>query len=379
MQHIALVTTSYPDAASGAEAAGSFVADFAAELAKHVRTTVLTAALDDSETTDGSLTVKRFAVPRLPLAQLNPARPADWAAIVSTLRAGQRAVISTVRADAPDHILGLWVLPSGYWAGRALRGRAATYSVWALGSDIWTLGKVPVVRTLLRRVLQGASSRYADGLALAADVQRIGGRACAFMPSTRCVPYTRSAPVSGSPPYKLAFLGRWHANKGIDLLLDALGDLRDGDWDRIARLRIYGGGPLRERVLEAAATLAAAGRPVETGGYLDKTAAAELIGWADYLLLPSRIESIPVIFSDALQLGTPIVATPVGDLPRLFEENAVGVLAARTAPESFADALRAALDADARKFAGAIGGARSEFDLPAIVQRFLRDVEAETR
>ena len=36
MRHIALITTSYPEGVAGAEAAGSFVEDFATELSRHV-------------------------------------------------------------------------------------------------------------------------------------------------------------------------------------------------------------------------------------------------------------------------------------------------------------------------------------------------------
>ncbi len=90
---------------------------------------------------------------------------------------------------------------------------------------------------------------------------------------------------------------------------------------------------------EAEKALANGGRPVRIGGYLDKNEAASLIGWADYLLLPSRIESIPVIFSDAMQLGTPVVATPVGDLASLHERFEFGVLAAAASEADFCSAI----------------------------------------
>jgi glycosyltransferase involved in cell wall biosynthesis len=36
----------------------------------------------------------------------------------------------------------------------------------------------------------------------------------------------------------------------------------------------------------------------------------------DYIVIPSRIDSIPVILSDALQKKCPIIATKVGDMGR---------------------------------------------------------------
>ena len=362
MPHVVLVTTSYPDGSPGSEAAGSFVADFAAELARLARVTVLAASRADSTQRDGGLTVRRFEVPRLPLSLLRPANPAHWPAIARSLRAGGRALDELVARDRPDHVLALWALPSGYWAMRSAQRHGVPYSVWALGSDIWSLARIPVVRGVLRRVLARADARYADGLALAADVEAVGGRRCRFLASSRRLPPAAAGSRAPGPPYRLAFLGRWHVNKGTDLLLEALGELRDEDWQRIRELRLCGGGPLADVVQAGVARLAEAGRPVTLGGYLDRQAAADLLGWADFLLVPSRIESIPVIFSDALQLGTPLVATPVGDLPALFGEEPVGILAADVSARAYADALRRALDASPADFEQGLARMRERFD-----------------
>ncbi|WP_237582769.1 hypothetical protein, partial [Salmonella sp. hn-h4] len=72
------------------------------------------------------------------------------------------------------------------------------------------------------------------------------------------------------PPYRLLFLGRWHPNKGVDLLLDSLAMLRDEDWQAIERVEIQGGGPMEGLVRERVAALYEARRPVEVGGFLDK-------------------------------------------------------------------------------------------------------------
>ena len=70
MHHIALVTTSYPDGTPGTEAAGSFVADFAEELSRRVRVSVVAAGTEDQVSQEGNLCIRRFAVPRLPLSLL---------------------------------------------------------------------------------------------------------------------------------------------------------------------------------------------------------------------------------------------------------------------------------------------------------------------
>ena len=161
MPHVALITSSYPDGTPGSEAAGSFVADFARELSSHLRVTVLAASTSDSVTIDGDLTVCRFAVPRTPLSLLKPFNPLDWMSIIRTLKSGRTALGSTVETDRPDHIFALWALPGGYWADSVAKQHDVPFSVWSLGSDIWTLGKIPLVRAKLRSVLRRAKYRFA--------------------------------------------------------------------------------------------------------------------------------------------------------------------------------------------------------------------------
>jgi glycosyltransferase involved in cell wall biosynthesis len=375
MLHIALLSTSYPDQQLGSEAAGSFVEDFAHALSERARVTVIAASAADSVLVDRQIQVRRFAVPRLPLSLLSPLKPTHWRAILQSLRAGRRALERLAINDRPDHVLALWALPSGYWAEQVAKMYGFGFSVWALGSDIWALSRVPVVRSILIKVLRRAEHCYADGLQLASDVEQLSGRRCGFLPSTRLLPVIERDVREAGAPRRLAFLGRWHGNKGVDLLLDAVSRLTDDDWSRVAELRIYGGGPLHEQVHAAVQRLVGQRRPVVVGGYLEKIAAAKLIAWADYLLLPSRIESIPVIFSDAMQLKTPIIATPVGDLPRLFEQHAVGVLAAKADANHFAIALQSALRRDAGSFADPIERAGREFDLARIARGFITDLE----
>ena len=373
MARIAIITTSYPDTRLGSEAAGSFVEDFAVELSKLIPVTVVAASSETSVGGDASLTVRRFSVPGLPLSLLKPHLPWQWPRVLKTLRAGRKALRTCIREDEPDHVFALWVLPSGWWARLETRNRGIPYSTWALGSDIWSLGRLPVVRHVLKGVLESAHRRYADGLELCKNVEHICNETCQFLPSTRLLPTQDPQTVRNSPPYRLAFLGRWHANKGIDLLLGALARLTPDDWSRIEEVRIYGGGPLEPVVRESASKLAGTGKPVSVGGFLNKEEAAALIGWADYLLLPSRIESIPVIFSDAAQLGTALVTTPVGDLPALRDRYNFGVLAEGINESDYCRAIQCALADRPASFENGLKAAARQFNLKVITRRFLDD------
>jgi len=116
-------------------------------------------------------------------------------------------------------------------------------------------------------------------------------------------------------------------------------------------------------VREGVEALRAAGRAVELRGYLDKAEAEEAILRADYLLIPSRIESIPVVFSDAMKLGCPVIAMPVGDLPRLIEDHDCGIVAERSESDALAHALRTALSGNPTAFEHGIQQAAVRFSL----------------
>ena len=236
-----------------------------------------------------------------------------------------------------------------------------------------------MLRSYLRSVLRKAERCYADGLQLAEEVTRISDAPCEFMPSARCLPKDARKVVADARPYRLAFLGRWHRNKGIDILLDSLRQLSADDWSRVSEVRIYGGGPLESDVAHAVRELQSLGRPISVGGYLNSAEAAELIAWTDYLALPSRVESIPVIFSDAAQIGRPLVATPVGDLPRLFEKREFGILADDATVNAYTDALHQALCVRPAQFQSQLAEFAKEFDIADVAERFSIHVEEAIR
>ncbi|NCT66719.1 MAG: glycosyltransferase family 4 protein [Rhodanobacteraceae bacterium] len=354
------------------------MSDLAEELARHVPVRVVAPGPRAScETWSLGVEVFRFAAPEQPLSTLKPWKPAELLTIRRVLDAGEEATRRAVQSGPTGHILALWALPSGHWARRVARASGVAYSVWTLGSDIWTLGHIPLVRTYLRRVLRDAKACYSDGLKLADETRRIGGREVRFLPSTRRIERTRTEPLRSAPPYRLLFLGRWHLNKGVDLLIEALRRLTDDDWQRIETVEICGGGPLEPVVRAGIDAFRAAHRPVELHGYLDKAAAEDAMLRADWLLIPSRIESIPVVFSDAMKMGLPVVAMPVGDLPGLVAGHGTGHIASATSAEAFAHALARALDDAPSRFLQALSGMSARFDLAgAIVPDILRMLQA---
>ncbi len=369
---LVIVTSSFPISGDGSEAAGAFVADLAEELAKHIPVRVVAPGrVETRDRWSEGVEVFRYTAPDQALSTLRPWHPGDGMHVLRVLRAGQRATKRAVAAGPTAHVLALWALPCGYWARRSVRRHGIRYSVWTLGSDIWSLGRIPLVRTLLRQVLRDAEHCWSDGLKLRDDTKAIAGRSVEFVPSTRRIDRTRIEPLRSKPPYRLLFLGRWHPNKGIDLLLEALHLLSDDDWSLIERVTIAGGGQLESIVQTEVEALRVRKRPIELHGYLERGAAQQAFLDADYLLIPSRIESIPLVFSDGVKMQCAIIACPVGDLARLVEGvHPCGIIARSATAQDLSDAIARAVHTPVSDFESGIDKVRKAFD-PATVAKHL--------
>ncbi|WP_243041761.1 glycosyltransferase [Dyella sedimenti] len=374
---VVLVTSSFPIHNDGSEAAGSFVADLACALASYYQVRVVAPGISTSyEYWCDGVEIYRFASPEKPLSTLKPWRLIDALWIGRVLLGGQRATNKAMRGGIVRAI-ALWGLPCGEWVRRSASKARVPYTAWMLGSDVWTLGRIPLLRSMLRRVIRQADVAIADGYQLADDASRLANARVGFLPTTRALQSCSSYPPRTFKPYRLLFLGRWHPNKGIDLLLDALDFLSESDWLSIESIEIQGGGGLDRLVKDRINKLVKECRPVILGGYLSKSEAEDAISRADWILIPSKIESIPVVYSDAMKLGRPIVCTPVGDLPRLVRSFGCGILSAKVDPQSFALALRDALHADASSFAKYTETAAKEFSLGHIANQLISSVVPE--
>lgn len=64
-------------------------------------------------------------------------------------------------------------------------------------------------------------------------------------------------------------------------------------------------------------------------GYV-KNAAARFMPYIDFLALPSKSEGLPMAILEALQAGTPVLASPVGGIPEAVVEGVSGYLVQRS-------------------------------------------------
>jgi glycosyltransferase involved in cell wall biosynthesis len=94
----------------------------------------------------------------------------------------------------------------------------------------------------------------------------------------------------------------------------------------------------------------------------------------DCLVIPSRRESIPVVFSEAVQMGIPMLVTDTGDMGTLAREHGLMDPVPPEDIDALARAMRAFADDPAalkRRFDAARPKLLRMFDPEIIVDRFL--------
>lgn len=130
--------------------------------------------------------------------------------------------------------------------------------------------------------------------------------------------------------------GRLEEQKGQDVLLDALAEVRRRGLEFVAVLA--GEGRLRAALEERARHLGLEANVRFTGQVDDL---GPLLAAADAVALPSRWEGMPLVLLEALARGRPVVASAVGGVPEVVtdEEHA------RLVPPGDVAALAAALEA----------------------------------
>jgi glycosyltransferase involved in cell wall biosynthesis len=129
------------------------------------------------------------------------------------------------------------------------------------------------------------------------------------------------------------WVGRVSFEKGPDLLIDAMLELRD------VPLLVSVVGVGRERaVLEQRARQLGVGERLRWHGLV--LGAGRLFRAFDVLLLTSRTEGVPIVLFEAMHAGTPIVATRVGGVPEMLSPGEALLVPAED-PVALAAALRA--------------------------------------
>jgi glycosyltransferase involved in cell wall biosynthesis len=316
-----------------------------------------------------------------PLVQLNPFHPLDLIRMLSLFYNGKRGLSPFLLENKIHVCLALWVLPSGYFAHQAYRYTKVPYSIWSLGSDIYRFGRNPFLYPIMKRIIQQAKSVFADGFDLSKRVEERFGGKCFFLATTRSIEKMgpdkqekekrRKKP---GDPYRFLFVGRIEKVKGIDLLLHAMALLKEEAWN--THLTVVGSGGMEgwaKQFIHAKAL----GESVCWMGHVPDETLVSLYESSDCVVIPSRSESIPLVFSEALRFNKDLIVTDVGDMGTLGRQYGV----ARVVPPENTTALQESMkEMGALRDQGKevkVGDKREAlkqlFNIETSVERFLAD------
>lgn len=373
---ICVITSSFPLGQEDARAAaGLFVLDFSRALAElgHKITVVTPDKIPGRKENYPALSVHWFPWMggKKVLAAMKPYNPMDALAFLSLFRSGARCLDALAKEEGFDHVMAMWAVPAGYLAMGLKKRRGIPYTTWCLGSDIWTYGRYPVLKGIVKRVIKESDLVFADGLKLAEDASKLSGRPCPFMASGRRLNRSLMRPLDLPAGYRFLFIGRYARVKGVDILLDAMEEYAGLGKD--GRLFMFGGGPLAGLARERAAGKALQGRVI-VGGFADEETVVSYLSACDCLIISSRMESIPVILSDALQMGKPVIVTDVGDMGRVIRKENAGIVVPARDPRELCRAMQEMASGKDKECAAGVKKLAAEFDIKRIASEWLEKI-----
>jgi glycosyltransferase involved in cell wall biosynthesis len=92
-------------------------------------------------------------------------------------------------------------------------------------------------------------------------------------------------------------------------------------------------------------------------------------------VIPSRDESIPMIFKEAARFGVPAVAADVGDLGAFVREYNAGILVPPNDAPALAQAMQEMLHEPREKYRARLDDLAAQFDLTRSAEKLLSDLE----
>jgi len=374
--NIHIITSSYPaNPEDPSGTAGLFVRQFALELAARYHNVIVQpAARKNKYIPDPGISI----VPApwkggdQELASMKKSNPRNWWIFLFYFLDGIKNTFNINKRFRIDRTLCMWAVPSGIFGLAGKLAQNIPYDVWVLGSDIWKIRRIPVLgRIILKKVLKNANRVFADGIHLCKDVQELTGVTCEFLASGRTLPPPQNKAISLVFPglKHFIFVGRYHINKGPDLLIKAVSRLPLETREAI-HIHMFGLGPMETELKDMISELRLH-KYISLNGPIQSQEFSNYLDSVSFLVIPSRVESIPVVFSDAVQTGTPVISTPVGDLKDLITKFNCGIIAADVSAEALSSAIEEAVTTDKDDFKEGVKSACKYFEIGNSVERWL--------
>jgi len=260
-----------------------------------------------------------------------------------------------LRTFEPEVVLGAWIYPDCCAAIHVVRERVPVVAI-AQGSDVHQYIEIPSRRRVILKYLPQAAAVITRSGELARILEGAGfpgeklhtvynGVSLETFQARDQAAARREAglPEGGKV---ILFVGNFYTVKNPMVLIRAVEKMADEPM-----LVMAGGGPLEGPCRELVEQLGLESRVV-LAGRKEPEEIARLMNCADVLAVPSQNEGVPNIILEAFASGLPVVASRVGGIPEVVDDEMLGRMCEPGDPGTLAAALEEQLAA--RRDTGAI-------------------------
>jgi glycosyltransferase involved in cell wall biosynthesis len=255
---------------------------------------------------------------------------------------GGIASIALIRRWRPDIILAFFGVPSGAVACMVKALSGIPYVVSLRGGDVPGFRPYDFavyhrfLSPLLRLVWKQAAAVVANSqglLSLAEDFYREVD--IQIIPNGVDISQFNQSENRDWENAHILWVGRLVYQKGLDILLDALEQLKDQSW----QLTLVGDGPQRVLLEELAQEKGIANRIIFTG-WLDRKDLYRYYCESNMFVFPSRHEGMPNSVLEAMASGLPVIASKIAGNEELILPGISGMLVPPGDHNQLASALR---------------------------------------
>jgi L-malate glycosyltransferase len=256
-------------------------------------------------------------------------------------------LIRMVRKHHLDLIHAHYILPPGIIAVLVGGLMGTKTAVTIHGSDIFILAQKPILKQIIRWVLNRADYVLVVSHAIESKALALGISPHKIMFTPNAVDMERFSPGNQPPPdvkvnhhkTTLLFVGNLVPQKGVKYLLEAKkivdNDMGPDNAESAFELLIVGDGPLKKELERQVQEW-----DIRNVVFLGERRDVELImPSTDLFILPSISEGFPITILESLASGVPVVATRVGGVEEIMAESVVQVVEPGQ-PEALARAIK---------------------------------------
>lgn len=335
---IGIITHNYPANKDDRQNAGIFVYDFAEALRNLGHDVFVLSCGKKAKNEKDRAPVSWFTWPGFgkKLGKLKIFNPGDLIAFMVMLIWGCWQTEKFIQKNKIDFVIGMWTVPAGLFSLWGNLRRKTHYCLWSLGSDTYVYSRYPILGNLIKLSLKRAIFLLADGIDLARQTGQIANRPCQFLPSASLMPQSEALKIKKTGPVKFMFLGRIESVKGPDILINTFVKLKDLDF----KLHCLGDGSLLPTLKKQVKDFGLEKKVIFYGNVNDPKIIQKHLLSSDWLIIPSRGDSIPLVFSESMKAGLPVVAAEVGDLTELINKYKVGFSFPKEDSQKLAEILR---------------------------------------